>query len=191
MNMEGLEGTVHPCAASNNHLECPRLTSMVMHAGSVHNNDRGTHNVYQHTYMRKGDVGKYGEWITFSSIWSWSADKLANVEGSVFIIENFVRGTNVELDSFILELPSAKSFAPENDACKELATNGDAEDLDGGGYAPYPWFSPRMYDFQLAVHEETDTTGNVNHFFHVHGPTRSSYWSSPRMYPNSDCLALG
>jgi len=113
------------------------------------------------------------------------------VEGSIFIIENFARGTYIELDSFIMELPSAKSFAPVNDACKELAINGDAENLDGGGFAPFPWFSPRMNDFQLAVHEETDTTGNVNHFFHTHGPTRSTYWSSPRIYPNSDCLALG
>jgi len=193
MNIEGLEGTVHQCAISNHSNDCPRLTSMIMHAGGVYNNDaRFTHNVHEHTYMRKGDVGNYGDWVTFSSIWSWSADKLENVEGHIFIIENFAKGTMIELDSLLVELPSVKSFAPENDACAELAINGDAEDLDGGGFAPFPWFSPRMNDFQLAVHEETDTNGNVNHFFHTPGPARGYSWSSPRTYiTDSDCLTLG
>ena len=112
MNIEGLEGTVHQCAISNDSNDCPRLTSMIMHAGGVYNNDaRFTHNVHEHTYMRKGDVGNCGDWVTFSNIWSWSADKLENMEGHIFIIKNFAKGTMIELDSLLVELPSVKSFA--------------------------------------------------------------------------------
>ena len=89
--------------------------------------------------MNKGLVGKYGEWFTVSTSWTYDADDLTdNVAGHIYYIQQTEIGTKVSLDHFTLELPSEKSLPAAHDPCNELVVNGDAENTDGNGFSYYP-----------------------------------------------------
>ena len=83
-------------------------------------------------------------------------------------MERFPQGSKISLDKFIFELPSEKSYAPEEAVCDELAINGDAEDNDGEGYAYYPFHSSDWGRFNPVVVDEVDENGVVfNKFYRM------------------------
>ena len=143
-------------------------------------------------WIGPGTIGKYGEWKWVSTVWTYDEERASpsNV-GQTFQIERFELGAKVSLDHFILELPSEKSFAPEESVCDEIVVNGDAEDTDGAGYAYYPMYSSDWAQFNPTIMEEVDeVTGLVtNKYFQNKG--RNTYYHSLRFYPNTNCFVQG
>ena len=113
-----------------------------------------------------------------------------SVIGNTFQMERFPQGSKISLDKFIFELPSEKSYAPEEAVCDELAINGDAEDNDGEGYAYYPFYSSDWGRFNPVVVDELDENGVVfNKFYRMKYRNRS--YHSMRFYPNTKCFVKG
>ena len=113
-----------------------------------------------------------------------------SVIGNTFQMDRFPQGSKISLDKFIFELPSEKSYAPEEAVCDELAINGDAEDNDGEGYAYYPFYSSDWGRFNPVVVDEVDENGVVfNKFYRM--KYRNHYGHSMRWVPNTKCLVQG
>ena len=143
-------------------------------------------------WIGPGTIGKYGEWFWASTVWTYDEERAnPNNVGQTFQIERFELGAKISLDHFILELPSEKSFAPEESVCDEIVVNGDAEDTDGAGYAYYPMYSSDWAQFNPTIMEEVDeVTGLVtNKYFQNKG--RNTYYHSLRFYPNTNCFVQG
>lgn len=116
--------------------------------------------------MNKGTVGQYGEWFTISQVWQFSEEHIGdNVIESVWVLENNEAGTTLSMDEFIFELPSSRSFPAVNDVCSELVINGDAESTDGNGFAFYPMYSSRSYNWEPTITEEMSSNGSINKFY--------------------------
>ena len=106
--------------------------------------------------------------------------------GTIFALENNEPGTTVSIDSFIFELPSAKSFPDANDVCSGLVVNGDAESTDGNGWAFYPMFSSRSSSWEPTITEETLSNGLVNKFYRA--ANRRWHSDSMRFTMANGCL---
>jgi len=127
-----------------------------------------------------------------SSVWTFSEleTNVTSVIGHTIQMERFPQGSKISLDKFIFELPSEKSYAPEEAVCDELAINGDAEDNDGGGYAYYPFYSTDWGKFNPVVVDEVDENGVVFNKFY-RNKYRYNRYHSMRFYPNTNCFVPG
>ena len=142
--------------------------------------------------MNAGIVGKYGEWFTFATQWTYDAEDLGLLDeiiGNIFFLENTEPGTTISMDEFVFELPSTRSYPVADDACRELVVNGDAENTDGNGWHYYPMYSPRSDWWQPAIVKETLADGRVNKFYRA--SKRISSWESPRFQMIKDCFIRG
>lgn len=168
---------------SGRHAHCPRLIRKVMHS----NPERDSYAEY---WMRPGSIGKFGEWFSWSTVWTFSDTDISDtVIGNTFHLERFPQNTKLHMYDFIFELPSEKSFANPNDVCREIVVHGDAEDMDGNGYAFFPFYSSDYGRFNPDVKEEIDENGVTNKYF---GHKKRVYgWHSTRFYINSDCFVQG
>lgn len=137
-----------------------------------------------------GIVGKYGEWFNFVTTWTYSADDLgANAVGNIFALENTEPGTTISMDEFIFELPSEKSYPVANDACNQLVVNGNAENTDGNGLSPYPFWSSRSDWWEPTITKETLANGSTNKFFRAN--KRKWHSDSIRTSLLKECFVKG
>lgn len=172
----------------NDYDDCPRLLRRIYH-------DDGSYDATEDRWVRRGVVGKWGEWFHFTSTWQFRSDQNelgTNVIGQTFTLERFPVGSTVSLDDFVFELPSPKSFLPQDgraDTCAEVIVNGDAEDNDGGGFHPWPMYSSNPYRFEPLILEEDDGEGGVNRFYRT--KARDYRGHSMRWRPNAACLVRG
>ena len=175
---------------------CPRVLRKTMQDERLDHNT-GTYfpqltDNHADQWIGPGAIGKYGEWFWVSTVWTYDEERAnPNNVGQTFQIERFELGAKISLDHFILELPSEKSFAPEESVCDEIVVNGDAEDTDGAGNAYYPMYSSDWAMFNPTIMEEVDEeTGLVtNKYFQNKG--RTTHYHSSRFYPNTNCFVKG
>ena len=113
---------------------------------------------------------------------------MKNNVGMIFYLDQFTSGNVIHLDEFQFELPSPKSFPPEDDPCLELVTNGDAEDTDGRGWHHYPMWTHDQNKYTPVIKEETLADGSVNKYWHI--GYRNWIGDSLRFNVNPACLAL-
>ena len=170
-------GTKSDCEI--NGTNCPRLLRKILRTSG---GDRHSEQV-----ISRGNMGRYGEWFWFSTVWTWTGEDLTNVYGNLFVLERFPLNAAVLLDHFVFELPSSKSYVPQNDACAELAVNGRAEDNDGAGFSHYPFLSDLGTSNPLVTEEIV--LGIVNRFYRIRA--RSSAWPVMQFRPNPDCFVKG
>lgn len=106
----------------------------------------------------------------------------------VFYLDKFTSGNVIHMEQFQFELPSSKSYPPEDDPCLELVVNGDAEDADGRGWHHYPMWTHDHNKYTPVIKEETLEDGTTNKYWHV--GNRNWIGDSLRFNINPACLVL-
>jgi len=168
--------------------DCPQLYRRIYHGD-------GSRDATEQRSIPRGAIGRYGDWFHFATTWQFkvSENELgSNVIGQTFTLERFPLGSKVSMDDFVWELPSEKSFLPQDGGegtCAEVVINGNAEDNDGGGYHWYPMYSSDPNRFLPLVLEEDDGNGGMNRFYRTKARTYRGH--SMRWRPNSDCFVRG
>jgi hypothetical protein len=174
-------GTKTVCETTGSWQDCPRILRKILRTAG---GDR-----YSEQFIQRGNMGRYSEWFWMSTLWTWTGDDLTNVVGNLFMIDFFQVNATISLDRFVFELPSSKSYAPQSDACAELAVNGKAEDNDGAGFSHYPFLSDLGTTNPQVFEETISGTSIINRFYRIRA--RSSSNVQLEFRPNSQCFVKG